>query len=503
MANANEAVLLIDWLNLSIHLKNQRLAFGSDLVADLIKVSRDECLALGDVELVRAHFVGEHFAPSVEVAIKNTLIARHHKTRTAKEQADLLLAVLAMDHIHAATGSPRLFILATGDQDFVPLIERMIEARAQVILIVASTKSLSPEYRSIAAQQNVKLLSITDAVTVQPLPDADADSAGSQILGLYRVCLAGGILGGDQSRNIRMLNEWGLMRSRDPDVEVAGWIQQFSRMDSRKVAVPARGEHGNRTVVARRTTLNFANDMVSAAVEDADWVLRRAGNVTKLPTVGDLGTGRFGDDDGRRLNRTITALKNVGWLVERSDSRFEARLEWAVDGLLEPLWRIVCEINRRAYAEHTEGVSRDKLFQALRSTPIAFDTDRKGGTIARDAIEYAKRVGVIDAIPADGDGYALAVVEAHPLAQRMATCLRTLGQLFADRVSTDVPEHEVLAWMRERDERGNGQVVFGYDLRDRQRILRVFRRANLLNRALADEPMIRLRNSDWLRRLLA
>ncbi|MFC3504889.1 NYN domain-containing protein [Micromonospora krabiensis] len=87
---------------------------------------------------------GERFAPSVEDAITNTLIARFHKTRTAKEQADLVLAVLAMDHIHAPGGAPGLFLLATGDQDFIPLVDRMIDARADVILVVASTRTLSP-----------------------------------------------------------------------------------------------------------------------------------------------------------------------------------------------------------------------------------------------------------------------------------------------------------------------------------------------------------------------
>ncbi|MFG2042348.1 NYN domain-containing protein [Dactylosporangium sp. NPDC048998] len=497
----NEAVLLVDWLNLSIHLKNQRLSFGSELVGELVRVARHECVQHGGAELVRAHFVGERFAPSVEDAIENTLIARFHKTRTAKEQADLVLAVLAMDHIHASGGTPSLFLLATGDQDFVPLVDRMIDARAQVILIVASTRTLSPEYRRIAAQQNVKMLSITDVLDIKPLPESDADAAATRILGLYRVCLDGGVLGGDQTRNIRLLTGWGLLQPGDEEVEHTACMQQFTRVDSRKVAVPAKRETGNRPAVQRRTTLNFGLAAVRDVVEDADWVLRRTGNVARPPTVGDLGVGRFADDDGRRLGRVIRALKDVGWLLERSDGRFEARLEWSSDGLLEPLWRVICEVNRRAFAEHAEGVSRDKLFQALRSTPIAYDTDRKGGPAARDVIEYARRIGVIDAIPSGADGYVLAVVEAHPVAQWISGGLRTLGGLLADRIGTAVPEHEVLTLMRERDEHGGGPVIFGYDTRDRQRFLRVLRRSGLLERPPGNEPSVRLKRTPWLERI--
>ncbi|MFC3504870.1 NYN domain-containing protein [Micromonospora krabiensis] len=497
----NEAVLLVDWLNLSIHLKNQRLSFGSDLVGDLIKIARDECARHGSTELVRAHFVGERFAPSVEDAITNTLIARFHKTRTAKEQADLVLAVLAMDHIHAPGGAPGLFLLATGDQDFIPLVDRMIDARADVILVVASTRTLSPEYRRIAAQQNVRLLSLTDVLDIKPLPESDVDAAATRVLGLYRVCLEGGVLGGDQTRNIRMLTDWGLLQPGDQEVEHTACLQQFARVDSRKVAIPAKRETGNRPAVLRRTTLNFASSTVREVIEDADWVLRRTGNAARPPTIGDLGVGRFATDDGRRLARVIGAMKDVGWLLERSDGRFESRLEWSADGLLEPLWRVICEINRRAFADHTEGVSRDRLFQDLRSTPIASDIDRKGGKAAQAVIDYARRIGVIDAIPAGSDGYALAVIEAHPVAQSVTSALRTLGSLLRDRAGAAAPEHEVLALMRERDEHVGGQVLFGYDNRDRQRFLRVLRRSGLMERPSGNEPTVRLKRTPWLERI--
>jgi len=91
MTIRDEAVLLVDWLNLSINLKSQRLAFGADLVADLMQLAKDQSASHYNARLARAHFVSENFSPQVEAAIRNTLLAEQHKTRTAKEQADLVL----------------------------------------------------------------------------------------------------------------------------------------------------------------------------------------------------------------------------------------------------------------------------------------------------------------------------------------------------------------------------------------------------------------------------
>ena len=135
--------------------------------------------------------------------------------------------------------------------------------------------------------------------------------------------------------------------------------------------------------------------------------------------------------------------------------------------------------------DHAHAAAPDLALDRIRVT------ERLGEAGGERGHRSARQVGVIDAISADDDGYALAVIEAHPLAQRIATCLRTLGVLLADQNGQSLPEHEVLARMRERDERGGGQIIFGYDTRDRQRVLRVLRRANLLEKSVDGEPMVR------------
>ena len=277
MTGTNDAVLLVDWLNLSIHVKNRRLWFGHHLVGDLIELAEKECIRHGDFRLAAAHFVGERFSMEVEAAVNAVIVAELHRTRTAKEQADLKLAVLAMDHLHADQGSPGLFLLATGDQDFVPLVERLVKAKAKVVLIVASMDNLAPEYLNIAAQPGVSLVALTDALSLKAIPRTSAENSAPLILGLLKLNITGGVLGGDQARNSQLLAEWDLLPTgNDLDVQMEGALKQFPRTDTRTVAVPAKYSSGNRARHgAKRTVLDFGIDTVHRTVADADWILRR------------------------------------------------------------------------------------------------------------------------------------------------------------------------------------------------------------------------------------
>jgi GTPase SAR1 family protein len=341
------------------------------------------------------------------------------------------------------------------------------------------------------------------AVPAEPLWEGSVSDERSStlILGLMRICMSGGVLGGNQKRNSQLMAQWGLLNSGpDAEVQMEELIRQFARTDQRRVAVPGRRPTGNKAVFARRTYLNFGLELVSHTVADADWVLRHVGGSSKPVAVRKLEAGLFNDDDGRRLDRILTSLKSVGWLTERPDRTFEARLESAMDGLLEPLWRVVCEVNRRAYEQHSVGVGRDELFRDLRSTPIARDGERKGGIAAKEVIELARRLGVIDSVPTGEDGFALAVIESHPIARQVAELLSTLGKILGAEVGMYIPEHEVLRRMRDHDER-SVRPVFGYDIRDRQRVLRVLRRSRLIDVEAGRDEGVKLKHSAWLRNL--
>jgi hypothetical protein len=501
MTLRREAVLLVDWLNLMFNLQRQRLIFGADQVSDLIRFAEDQAERHGECRLVRAHFVSEDFGPAVEAAINQSMIGEVHRTRRVKEQADIELAVLAMDQLHDFGGCPQLFVLATGDQDFIPLIKRIVLKGASIVLVVASLDKLTAEYRALAAQRNITLLPITDIIHLKPFPDLSGERSTAGILGLFRTCVSGGILGGAQDRNIALLESWGVLTpGADPDVEFTPLLKQFTKVEQRRVAIPARKDHGNHGGYARRTFLNFELPEVTQAVEDADWVLRRIAG--KKPTdEGTLSLGRFRDDDGTRLDRTLAALKVVGWISERSDGQLETSMEWAADGLLEPQWRVVCELNRRAYEERVPGVSRDRLFRDLCSAAIARDGARRGGRVSGEVIDLARRMGVIDSVLIGPDGYALTVIESHPVAKQVTIPYKSLGQLLDGRIGTYVPEHEILGLMSDWDDK-HARSTFGFDTQDRQRVLRVLRRSRLIDRQGGPESPLKLKWTRWLRKLM-
>ncbi|MGC4940859.1 NYN domain-containing protein [Kribbella sp. DT2] len=500
----NEAVLLVDWLNLSIHLKNLRLNFGADLVHQLIAVARQECARLpGQVDLARAHFVGENISGNVRTAVQKTLVAELHETRTAKEQADLQLAVLAMDHLHAPTGCPALFFLATGDQDFVPLIERIVAEKSRVVLVVASSGNLAPAYRTVASQPNVSLISLVETLQLQPLPTTSAERTSSAVLALFRLNLDGRVLGGDQTKNIQLLTTWGqLSTTGREEIDYQGFLTEFTRTDPRKVAFPARSETGNKFTVMRRTSLSFQIEAVASTIDSADWVLRRLANPTRPAGIGDLSGGPFrSDDNASKLTRLLLAMKELGWILQRPDNTYQADVQRPSDGLLEPILRLITEASRLSFEAVADGVPRDTLFKALRSTPIAQDADRRGGKAAGDVIELGRRLGVIDAIPHGTDGYLLTVIHSHPLCRRVSTMVRNVAGLFDFEFGRPIAEHDFLARMATRDEQANSPV-FGYDTRDRQRALRILRRSSLLDRRTSPEPSLTLRRSAWVESLL-
>jgi NYN domain len=499
-----EAVLLVDWLNLSISVNKQRLASGPELAASLMKVAESLAKEHGDVPLTRAHFVSEtDFLTETLEAIGQSSIARAQRVRTVKEQADLTLAVLAMDQLHNGAGCPELFLLTSGDQDFLPVVQRIVAAGAFVVLIVGALDRLAAEYRYAVAQlPRTRLLPITDAADLKEIPDVTGDRTSACILGLLRLYVSGGHLGGNQRRNARLMSSWGVLTpGADPELELADLLDQFAKLEERVVAWPAKNSTGNRSTPARRRFLNFELPEVTRTVQDADWILRRIGNKKRPADSGTLGMGRFRDDDGTRLARVVTALTMAGWLSEAPNGTLEPSLEWHADGLLEPLWRVVCEVSRRTHEAPTRVVSRDQLFRDLCRGQIAHDPRRRGGRHAGAAISLARRLGVLEAVPVDADGFALAVARSHPVARQAETLLLSLARALDGRVGTFVPQYEMVGLMGDWDS-GSARPIFGYDVRDRHQVLRVLRRADLIASAGDANVMLKLKHSAWLRRLL-
>lgn len=495
MSVTRDSVALVDWLNLSIKLKSHGRAFGPSVARLLIEIAKRESAFCGH-DLSRIHFVSESFGPEVLKVVDQNLLSTAHKTRTAKEQADLKLAVLAMDHLHQAGGSPGLYIIATGDQDFVPLIERILDEKAQVVLIAGCLSDLAYEYRTIVSEQHVKLIGLMDSESVPLLHVSKTGDEGAlAVAALLRLQLEGGVLGGDQARNVARVASWQLGGEGSGEEQVQAWIRQFSTSEMREVAVPGKAPSGNKFLMRRRTVLDLSQSNVKGLVEDFDWILRRCDPRFGRQTVGTLGVGRFAQDDGSRVRSAVKALVKVSWLTELSDGSLSNTFRWGSDGFLEPLIRLVSAVEAASFQAGVRGVNRDKLFKELTSQPLGANFSRKGGDASRELIEFGRRFGVIDGFPDGDSGYVLGSVPSHPLVKRVRDSVRLLRSNLARDVWTQ--ESKLLAALRAAD--SEVEPTLGSEVHDQRCILRALNRSGVTVRKRVDgEPVLRLRNTKWV-----
>jgi len=403
-----------------------------------------------------------------------------------------------MDHLHQNTGCPQLFIIATGDQDFVPLVERILDERADVVLIAGSLADLSNEYRSIVSQQHVKMIGLIEDENVPLLPTSkDADERAIGVAALVRLLVDGGVLGGDQTSNVSRVSSWrGLGGQGSEDQRLQAWIQESTGSEIRRVAVPGTRASGNKSAMRRRVFLDLGKPGVDQVVRDLDWILRRCESGRTPQTVGTLGVGRFAADDGSRVASSVKALVRVGWLIERPDGTLENAFPWGTDGFIEPLMRVLSVVQHASYEAKAPGVDREQVFGALRSQPIAGSPERRGGSFARDAIDFGRRFGVIDSFPYGRDGYVLGAVAGHPLVRQLSDGVRLLKSSLP--AGEWVPEASLLESIRDLD-RDSSAPVFGFDTRDRRSMLRALGRARITDRKHVEgEFRLKLRGSTWL-----
>jgi hypothetical protein len=498
MTTTSDSVVLVDWLNLSIKLKGHGREFGPSVARMLLRVARRESDDLR-LRLAKAHFVAENFGEDVERELERDLSASIHRTRTAKEQADLKLAVLAMDYLHQQSGSPGLFILATGDQDFVPLIERIIDGKSEVVLVAGALSDLAPEYRAIVAQHHVKLVGLIEHEEVPLLPTSkDTDERAVGVAVLFRLLFDGGILGGDQAKNLSRLSAWRIGQAKNGEEQrLTAWISELTTAEMRRVAVPGVRPSGNQVLNRRRVSLDVSRPAVGGIVRDMDWILRRCNPLRGSVSRGDLGVGRFAGDDGSRVSAVLGALTKVGWLTTRPDGSIESSFPWGPDGFLEPLYRLIAEVQSAAYQASTQGVDRDRVFKRLASQALGFDSSRRGGAAAGELIDFGKRLGVIDTYPAENGGYVLGVVTQNSLVRQLTDAVRQLKRVMS--VDDWIAEHALLSALRDQD-RSAGEPLFGFDAKDRRSLIRPLLRADVLARKEIDgEPHLRLRNTAWVR----
>lgn len=493
----NDAVGLVDWLNLSIKLKNHGREFGVGLASIVITSLQRQANDAG-MRLARIHFVAENYSDPVLAELAKHLNVRVHKTRTAKEQADLKIAVEAMDELHSNTGCPSMFLIATGDQDFIPLIERILEEPARVFLLAGTLADLSNEYRLIVAKHEIPLVGLIENEEVPLLRvEKNAYEGTLAIATLLRITLDGGILGGNQEANVRRIRSWyGEPYSSNAEERLEGWRRQFTSSEYRRVAVPGKAASGNREESRRRAFLDTSRADVLHVLMDLDWILRRC-DTNRRVKKGDLGVGRFSEDDGSRVQTAVAVLTAMNWLVEAPDGSFENSFSWGSDGFIEPLVRLISVIQFGAYKKEAVGLSRDDVFRGLATQSLG-RTQRRGGREAAELIEVGKRLGVIDTYFQKGGGFVLGVVLTNRLVRYVNSSIAVIKAQLTP--GTWVAEHALLSGL-DASEKAGQNPLFGHGDTDIRSLLRALVRSGVMERkTLEGERMIKLRNTAWVDR---
>jgi hypothetical protein len=470
-------VLLVDWENLSSCLISRGKVVNAKLVEELWQYANRQC----DGQ-VKAHMAAAHFDETIATAMRKRVITRNDVNST-KEQADIQLTVLAMDYVHQGC---RRFILVTGDQDFIPLILRLREDTAEVMVIYGDPSRLAVELRQ-TLHNAVPGLESADVGTIIPLQDIVPDSSCRSLVGLLELQRRGIILGGpDRFGRTATLARWGILENED----TAQYWMLVNAICERIPRKDAAIRSGNRwePTRAERTYLDLGMGRY-ADVRAIDYALRSLSSRPKA--LGALHSGPFLSDDGSQLSRVIEALVAVELVRKGADNAYSTTTDDLEAGYLEPLWRVYAAVSSECYRREERTIPFGQVEPLLGRGGIGQGRDQRAAGRISAAVNYAKAAGVIDAVAVNGCRHAIATNSA--LCRSFEHAYHEFYRAFLPRVSESIPELDVLRFMEDRD-RDKSDPVFGFDSRDRHRILRILKQSQLIGHR---DGYVTLRRSRW------
>ena len=107
--NSRESgVLLMDWENLVGSILRRGKTIERSYLDDLWAFANRRCGG----QLHHSHMAAAKIDGSISVAMREHLI-KAEPVRSTKEQADIVLTVLAMDYLHAGVGNVETVVMAT------------------------------------------------------------------------------------------------------------------------------------------------------------------------------------------------------------------------------------------------------------------------------------------------------------------------------------------------------------------------------------------------------
>lgn len=467
MSSAETGVLLIDWDNLAGAVIGRRKMVTRSIVDGLRDFADRACGG----QLRHADMAAVRFDGTIEAAMNQRLI-NQKRVGTTKEQADILLTVLAMDYLYEGV---QKFILVTGDQDFIPLISKLNGAGRDVTVVYGDLGRLSAGLRKVLeTTPGLKSMDIEEIVTLVGPQD---DPGCQHLLGMLELQRRGHILGG-QERGDRtaLLAGWGVIQNQDHS-EFWALIEKMAVKVTRNGAAVKDGERW----VARnaiRTYLRFDDKQLSD-ITAIDFAVRRLSAEARGVTVGGLRSGPFQTDSGVLLGWVLDALSAVELVRKGADGAYSMIGQGMPLGYLEQLWRVHAGLAAECYKRKVTSIPYGHLAPLLGRKGVGQGPDQRAAGRIREAISYARNSGVIDVIAVDGQRHAL--VTDSPLCRQFVQAYRELYREFRQYVDEEIPEAKVIYFMDDRDS-SRPVPRYGFDNRDRHRVLRVLAQSLLLSR---------------------
>jgi NYN domain len=471
-------VLLVDWDNLAGAIIGRGKVVERSQVDDLWAFAHRRC---GD-QLNHKHMAAAKFDGTISAAMREHLIEAE-LVRSTKEQADILLTVLAMDYLHAGVKN---FILVTGDQDFIPLISRLHQDGRSVTIIYGDPRRLAWEFRQAL---NTPGLEQIDIAEVTELRDPPPGIGCRSLLGLLELQRRGFILGG-QERGDRtaLLARWGVLENEDENQYWSLIDSMATKVQRSDAAVKIKEEWLPRN--AQRTYLKLTDSDLSD-ITAIDFAVRQLSSRPRGLTIGGLRTGPFQTDNGGMLGRALDALAAVELVRKGADDAFSMAGQPMPLGYLEQVWRVYAGLTAECYRRHVTSIPFGKLAPLLTRKGIGQGPDQRAAGRINEAIRYARSAGVIDVVSVDRTRHAWAANSL--LCRPIETAYHELYRGLSGEIGQEVPISTVTDFMEKRDI-GRSVPVFGFDNRDHRRVLRILAQSQLLS---MHEDKVTVLRSGW------
>lgn len=465
MNSTGTGVLLIDWENLAGAILGRGKTVERSYVDDLWAFANRKCGG----QLHHSHMAAAKLDGTISAAMREHLIEAELVRRT-KEQADILLTVLAMDYLY---GGVKQFILVTGDQDFIPLISRLHRDGRSVTVIYGDPSRLSAELRQILMTPGLESLDIAD---ITKLRERNRDTGCRSLLGLLELQRRGFILGGrEKGDRTALLARWGVLDNQDESQYwslVNAMAEKVVRNDA---AVMVAGEWLPKN--ATRTYLNLDAGRL-ADITAIDFAVRRLSSRPKGLTIGGLRTGPFQTDNGAMLDRVLDALSAVELVRRGADDAYSMNGLGMPLGYLEQIWRVCAGLSAECYRRRVASIPYGQLASLLARKGIGQGSDQRAAGRINDAVKYALSAGAIDVISVDHKRHAS--VTSSSLCRQFERGYHELYRGFSAHIGEEVPAAEVMDFMESKDS-ARSVPLFGFDNRDHHRILRILSQSQLIS----------------------